>query len=344
MFLPLTTEHEATCKPIANLAIIVLTLVVSWSLFRHGSYMPFLTEGRLSFVLIREGFRPEQLIGHLLAHADRTHLIGNMALLLAIGNSVNRRLGNLRYLCLYFVTGVLAGLGWMQFGSHPGLIGASGAVLGVFTAFLVLFPTTRIKALFSWLGLGAIALSLLWLALGLKVGLVFLVGLCLIYFGGLVFCVKRSMAYSGSAANVALAFLGLRVVHLTGVWLVVATLGLDVLYLLSSVSDGVAHVAHLAGGCAGFAITVGLCMTKGVRGTRYAPTLVELAGWAEPREEVVEPRVAPTPTSASGRSPYLRGRLSTRRLKTFEQWAGETARTRLVRRKTRRVRHPSAAA
>ncbi len=66
-------------------------------------------------------------------HADLTHVLINVVLLLAFGTVVARRMGTLAFLTLYLLSAVAAALTWaaMNPGSPAPLIGASGAVSGM---------------------------------------------------------------------------------------------------------------------------------------------------------------------------------------------------------------------
>jgi membrane associated rhomboid family serine protease len=90
------------------------------------------------------GFRPWQLVTYLFVHADFWHLFGNMLFLFCFGNAVNAKLGHLPFLGLYLLCGVVAGLGWLAFGSEGPLVGASGAISGITGVFLILYPLNRI--------------------------------------------------------------------------------------------------------------------------------------------------------------------------------------------------------
>lgn len=80
-------------------------------------------------------------------HADAGHLFGNMLVLYAVGAMMERHLGRVGYLFLYFVsgTGAAAASVWHQLriGSLVGSIGASGAVFGLIGALLLLVIAGR---------------------------------------------------------------------------------------------------------------------------------------------------------------------------------------------------------
>ncbi len=78
------------------------------------------------------------------------HLIGNMVALYLFGNNVNERLGHVGYLALYLAGAVFAGVGCVVLPSaaSPRVIGASGAVMAVVGAYLVLFPKSHVTVAF----------------------------------------------------------------------------------------------------------------------------------------------------------------------------------------------------
>jgi len=94
-----------------------------------GSYWPFLTS--------------------MFLHGGWAHVIGNMWALWIFGDNVEDRMGPLRFLGFYLLTGVIAGLThWLTNApSTVPTVGASGAIAGVLGAYFVLFPRSRIVVL-----------------------------------------------------------------------------------------------------------------------------------------------------------------------------------------------------
>jgi membrane associated rhomboid family serine protease len=77
------------------------------------------------------------------------HLLGNVVALYMFGNNVNDRLGPVGYLALYCAGAVFAATGCVLLpGSGPRVIGASGAVMAVTGAYLVLFPRSHITLMY----------------------------------------------------------------------------------------------------------------------------------------------------------------------------------------------------
>jgi membrane associated rhomboid family serine protease len=82
-------------------------------------------------------------------HGGWFHLLSNMWFLYIFGDNVEARLGGLRYLIFYLLSGVAAVLleTYVLPTSQVPMIGASGAIAGVLGAYLVSFPRSRIASL-----------------------------------------------------------------------------------------------------------------------------------------------------------------------------------------------------
>jgi membrane associated rhomboid family serine protease len=102
---------------------------------------------------IMHGQNLQSLVTYMFLHADIIHLAMNMFFLLLSGDTVERELGNLRFLGLYFAFGVIAGLfhAYLNSASTIPTIGASGAIFGVLAAFAILFPFRWLLKLFGFI-------------------------------------------------------------------------------------------------------------------------------------------------------------------------------------------------
>ncbi|MDU4960556.1 MAG: rhomboid family intramembrane serine protease [Sporomusaceae bacterium] len=89
------------------------------------------------------------LFSNLFLHGGWLHIIGNMWYLWLFGDNVEDWLGRLPFLAFFLLTGLIANLTHIlldPFSTIP-VIGASGAVSGILGAYLILYPTARIKTL-----------------------------------------------------------------------------------------------------------------------------------------------------------------------------------------------------
>ncbi|MET0625851.1 MAG: rhomboid family intramembrane serine protease [Pyrinomonadaceae bacterium] len=99
------------------------------------------------------------LLVSMFMHGGLMHLFGNMLFLWIFGDNLEDRLGHVRYLVFYLLTGVLASLAhvfstlaFSEGGSGmlvPSL-GASGAISGVLGGYVLLFPHRRVRVLISY--------------------------------------------------------------------------------------------------------------------------------------------------------------------------------------------------
>jgi len=93
------------------------------------------------------------LISSMFMHGGFAHIFGNMLFLLIFGDNIENRLGHLRYLFFYLVTGILASLAHVFTTYYLGgdilipTLGASGAISGVLGGYILLFPKRRVRVI-----------------------------------------------------------------------------------------------------------------------------------------------------------------------------------------------------
>lgn len=89
-----------------------------------------------------------QFVSYQFLHGDVWHLFGNLLFLWVFGNSVNGKMGNVPFLLFYLGGGVFAAWGNTVMADEPfRLVGASGSIAAITTAYLVLFPRARVTVL-----------------------------------------------------------------------------------------------------------------------------------------------------------------------------------------------------
>ncbi|NWG02820.1 MAG: rhomboid family intramembrane serine protease [Syntrophaceae bacterium] len=88
-------------------------------------------------------------LSNMFLHAGWLHIIGNMWFLYLFGSSVEDRMGHIRFLILYLLTGLAANILFFTLDIHSMIpeFGASGAIAGVMGAYIVMFPRARILTL-----------------------------------------------------------------------------------------------------------------------------------------------------------------------------------------------------
>jgi len=95
---------------------------------------------------ISAGRHLDTLITSMFLHANLLHVGGNMLFLWIFGNNVEDQLGEIKYLALYFASGIAGSL--LQVYLNPSSpipnLGASGAISGVLAAYVLYFPGARV--------------------------------------------------------------------------------------------------------------------------------------------------------------------------------------------------------
>ncbi len=83
-----------------------------------------------------------QFLTYMFLHGDVRHITFNMFALLLFGAPVERRLGEKKFISLYLFSGIASSFFhiYLTGVSNIPMLGASGAVFGVLTAYGVLFP------------------------------------------------------------------------------------------------------------------------------------------------------------------------------------------------------------
>lgn len=118
-------------------------------------------------------FRPYQLFTYMFCHAGFFHIFFNMLLLTFFGPILEEFWGQKKFLLFYMATGIgaavfnIAMVLLFNRGGFDVMLGASGAVYGVMTAFGIIFPNMELrmfllpisfKAKYMVMVLGAIAI------------------------------------------------------------------------------------------------------------------------------------------------------------------------------------------
>ena len=151
--IPLRDINPTRRVPFATAALIAVNVLV----FLYQQTLP---EGEFQAFVFRLGVVPAAVTGDfnrsaytfvtsMFLHGDWLHVGSNMLYLWIFGNNVEDRLGLIRFVLFYFITGFAAA--GAQIAIAPGadipMIGASGAIAGVLGAYLVLFPSARVQTL-----------------------------------------------------------------------------------------------------------------------------------------------------------------------------------------------------
>jgi len=191
--LPLRDARARQSLPLATWGLALACVAVYLHQVRLGSSLQgFLFTVRFGLIPERLAHDPlgaaSTLVTSLFLHGNLLHLAGNLLFLVVFGDTIEQRLGSLRFVLFYLAGGVAANLVYALLTGAPRipLVGASGAISAVLGAYLVLYPRVRVFTfippfLLPWLVLALVArvprFFLLWLPAWLFIGYWFLVQL-----------------------------------------------------------------------------------------------------------------------------------------------------------------------
>lgn len=145
MLIPIGTDIRLRKPPVGNWVLVGLNVAVYLLVnqFHNTFVAELLPPLHASVPTLYE------YLSYQFRHGGFGHLAGNMLFLWVFGNAVCDRMGSLNYVLFYLAGGVFAGWIFAYTNANP-LVGASGSIAAVTTAFLVLFPRVHITILL-WL-------------------------------------------------------------------------------------------------------------------------------------------------------------------------------------------------
>ena len=151
--IPLYDTVRSRRFPFINIVLVIINVLAFL-------YELQLTPSGLKGFIYTWGFIPAQfwsdpsstwvnIFTAMFLHGGWLHIISNMWVLLIFGDNVEARMGSIRYLIFYLLSGAAAALlqAYVLRNSDQPMIGASGAIAGVLGAYLILFPHSRIASL-----------------------------------------------------------------------------------------------------------------------------------------------------------------------------------------------------
>lgn len=134
--------------PYVSLALVIVNLILCFCCIANPQF--FYGKGCVGYVYVKAG-EWYRLITSLFLHASVDHYFSNMLLLYFLGNILEKRVGRIRFLLMYLLTGVLGNLlscfHEYIIGKYYITYGASGAVFGLIGMlfYLVIRKDERIK-------------------------------------------------------------------------------------------------------------------------------------------------------------------------------------------------------
>ena len=151
--IPLYDTIRSRRFPFINWLLILANAAVFWYELQLG-------ERSLQNFIFTWGLIPAELLSNpqeewltvftaMFLHGGWFHIISNMWVLYIFGDNIEDRVGSMRYLLFYLLSGIAAAClqVFILPSSSVPMIGASGAIAGVLGAYLVSFPGSRIASI-----------------------------------------------------------------------------------------------------------------------------------------------------------------------------------------------------
>jgi membrane associated rhomboid family serine protease len=131
--------------PVITLLLIAVNVYVFTRELMYGDAFVFMWSAIPAEIM--SGHRLITLLTSMFMHAGWLHIIGNMIYFWAFGPEIEDAMGRGRFLLFYLLGGLIAM--FAQVAASPAStvpnLGASGAIAAVMGAFLVIYPSDRIK-------------------------------------------------------------------------------------------------------------------------------------------------------------------------------------------------------
>lgn len=144
-------DDNSTRKTLPIITYVIIALNILFFLAELGGGEAFIKQW--AFVPSRFTAHPASdsltLLTSMFMHGGFMHLAGNMLYLWIFGDNVEDRLGKIRYVFFYLLSGAAATFGQYYFQPDSSLpnLGASGAIAGILGAYILLFPGQQVRVL-----------------------------------------------------------------------------------------------------------------------------------------------------------------------------------------------------
>lgn len=135
---------------LVNTLIIIVNIIIFlmaniMQIFGEASEV--LRNGALSWYHVIKKGEYYRIFTAMFLHTDFEHLINNMLVLFFVGDKLERIMGKLKYLIIYFASGIIAGIFSISYnmliGEQAFSIGASGAIFGIIGAIAYILLANR---------------------------------------------------------------------------------------------------------------------------------------------------------------------------------------------------------
>jgi len=154
--IPFKDDNPTTIFPFVTIGLIAVNTIIfilqifypsdpRQVVFAYGAIPNYL----LTFKAVQPIHPALTVFTSMFMHGGFFHLAGNMLYLWIFGNNIEDKLGHVRFIIFYILSGIVAAYSHAitEPSSMLPMIGASGAVSGILGAYLLLFPHARVYTL-----------------------------------------------------------------------------------------------------------------------------------------------------------------------------------------------------
>ena len=140
--------HNAR-KPFVTIILIIINVIVFWQEMTMDPQTrnAFIERYAATPSLIERGENLLSLLTSMFLHGGWMHLIGNMLFLWIFGDNIEAALGHIGYIIFYIAGGLAGSIAHVitNLGDPTPSLGASGAISACMGAYIMMFPTSRIR-------------------------------------------------------------------------------------------------------------------------------------------------------------------------------------------------------
>jgi membrane associated rhomboid family serine protease len=152
--IPLRDNNPRRRTPAVTITLIIINVLVflyEMLLQSQGQIEPFVIRWSVIPAELTNNFVAEipTLVTSMFLHGGWAHLLGNMLYLWIFGDNIEDRLGPVRFILFYLLTGFLATAAQVAVNPSSPVpnLGASGAIAGVLGGYILEFPRARVTTL-----------------------------------------------------------------------------------------------------------------------------------------------------------------------------------------------------
>lgn len=158
MFFPIKDINPTKRFSIVTFFIILINIIIFvFSLLSDTGFVNASRQFALIPVELNKGNLPDSnwinpyfsIITYMFIHGGILHLFFNMLFLWIFGNNIEDSMSRVKFFIFYIIVGIISGISFAVVNpdSQNFLVGASGAISGVLSAYLFLFPFARVYVL-----------------------------------------------------------------------------------------------------------------------------------------------------------------------------------------------------